>query len=82
MTTTTTTTATFTADDELACRFIGDHNCIYRFTVLGRTAKFVTLSHYGKTLRVGIKVDRDGNEFCYPLGTYANCPTLRAGVSQ
>lgn len=79
METTATTTRTFTPGDELACRSYGDWDCIFRFTVLKRTAKFVTLAYYDDTLRVGVKVDRDGNEFCYPLGSYSMSPTLRAG---
>ena len=77
---TATNTATFTPGEELSCRSLGDWDCIFRFTVLKRTAKFVTLAYYDDTMRVGVKVDRDGNEYCHPFGTYSMCATLRAGA--
>jgi hypothetical protein len=82
MTTTTTTAATFTAGQQLACRSACDYDCIFRFTVISRTAKFVTLRYYDEIKRVGIKIDRDGNEYCYPLGSYSMAPTIRAGENQ
>ena len=78
-TTTETNTLTFNIGDELSCRSFGDYDCIFRFTVLSRTAKFVSLSYYNETKRVGIKIDRDGNEYCLPLGNYSMAAVLRAG---
>lgn len=54
------------------------HRWAGTFTVTRRTAKFVTLTNQnGDTMRVGVK-DHDGVEFCYPLGTYSQCPVLKA----
>jgi len=77
-TTETITTNIFNVGDSFYCRSLADWHCIYRFTVVKRTAKFVTLQHFDKTMRVGIKTSSDGAEYCYPFGTYAKCHTLRA----
>lgn len=79
MNTTETATQIFNIGDELSCRSICDWDCIYRFTVIARTKKFVTLRYYGEDKRVGIKIDRDGNEMCLPFGNYSMAACLRAG---
>ncbi len=69
----------FTAGQELSQRSICDHNCIFTGKVIKRTAKRVTVetSMYGvKT--VAIKTDDQGNEFCYPHGTFSMAPTFKA----
>jgi hypothetical protein len=68
----------FKVGEQVACRSLGDWDCIFRFTVIKRTAKFVTLLYFGDHLRVAIR-ERDGREFCYPLGTYSMAPLLYAG---
>ena len=78
MDTTTATTNVFNVGDSYYTRSLADWHCIYGFTVVKRTAKFVTLQHFDEIMRVGIKTSSDGAEYCYPFGTYANCPTLRA----
>ena len=65
----------FEAGQELAVRSLGDWDCIIRFTVVSRTAKFVTLNYYGEAKRVGIKTGAEG-EYCYPLGSYSMAPSL------
>ena len=65
----------FEAGQELAVRSLGDWDCIFRFTVVSRTAKFVTLNYYGEPKRVGIKTGAEG-EYCYPLGSYSMAPSL------
>lgn len=71
------TTATFTPGDECSARSLGDHDCIFRFTVVSRTAKFVTLRESdGRERRVGVKTDGRG-EYCYPFGRYSLAPLLR-----
>jgi len=69
----------FYAGQELSDRSICNHECIFTATVIKRTAKRVTLDTdlYGvKT--VGIKLDSEGNEFCYPYGTYSMCTSFNA----
>lgn len=68
----------FVVGTDLQCRSLADYDCIFRFTVLKRTAKFVTLSYYGQELRVAIRKGSDGREFCYPLGTHSMAATLYA----
>ena len=70
----------FKVGQELAVRSLGDWDCIYRFTVVSRTAKFVTLNYYGEPKRVGIKTDGE-SEYCYPLGSYSMAPRLRSTAS-
>jgi hypothetical protein len=58
-------------------RSLCDHNCIFSFTILARTAKTITFDSHGKTQRRGVNVV-DGAEYCRPLGTYSMCPSIRA----
>lgn len=67
----------FTIGEQLSARSLCDYDCIYRFEVLSRTAKFVTLKYFNEEKRVGIKV-RDGREYCYPLGSYSMAPSVHA----
>lgn len=69
----------FYAGQELSERSICDSNCIFKGTVLKRTAKRVTINTdiYGiKT--IGIMLDSTGNEFCYPYGRYSMAATFNA----
>jgi hypothetical protein len=75
-----TATVKFTIGEEVAARSLGDWDCIFRFTVISRTAKFVTLNYYGEPKRVKIHV-RDGREYCYPLGTYSMACSVHAGIN-
>jgi hypothetical protein len=68
----------FEIGQELAVRSLGDWDCVFRFTVIGRTEKFVTLRYFSDTLRVKIREWSDGVEYCYPLGTYSMAPMLKA----
>lgn len=72
-------TIQFKVGETVACRSIGDYDCIFKFEVVKRTNKFVTLLYYGEEKRVGIKV-RDGREYCFPLGTYSMAPIVYASV--
>lgn len=61
------------------CRAIGDHNLIYRWTVIARTAKRLTLRNaHGRECVRGVS-RYDGDEVCYPSGKYSMCPIIRAG---
>jgi hypothetical protein len=53
-----------------SARSICDHNCIFSFVVLGRTAKTVTISGHGKTFKRGISL-YDGVEQFKPFGSYS-----------
>ena len=55
-----------------------DHNCIWSYTVIKRTAKTVTLQALdGEIINNRVK-EYENQEFCKPLGTYSMSPTLRA----
>jgi hypothetical protein len=68
----------FKVGEQLSARSLCDYDCIFRFEVISRTAKFVTLKYFNDTKRVGIKV-RNGREYCSPLGVYSMSPTITAG---
>ena len=47
------------------------------YTVIARTAKFITIEDaYGKVVRVGVKF-WDGEEYSKPLGSYSLAPIMR-----
>ena len=56
---------------------ICDHNCIFRFTILARTAKSVTIHINGKTVRRGLSV-YNGVEQFKPHGSYSMCTIIGA----
>jgi hypothetical protein len=72
-------TAKFQVNKTYATRSIGDHDCIYSFTILSRTEKNVTVKVYGKTVRRGLSVARfeDVEQF-RPFGAYSMCATIYA----
>ena len=54
-----------------------DHNCVYTYKVVKRTAKTVTLQDdCGKITRRKVNSHRDGLETVYPEGVYSMCPVL------
>jgi hypothetical protein len=53
-----------------ATRSICDHDCIFRFTILGRTAKTVTVNVHGKVVRRGLSI-WEGVEQFKPFGNYS-----------
>ena len=59
--------------DRSAC----DHDCIFSFTILGRTAKQVRISVHGKVKNRGVTV-RDGVEQFKPFGSYSMAAIVRA----
>lgn len=62
-----------------ACRSICDHECIYRFDVIGRTEKTVTIRSIFGDKRRKVRVDPYENcEVIDPLGRYSMSPVLRA----
>jgi len=66
-------------------RSVGDHNCIYRFKVIGRTAKQVTVrelhgpnsENQDAPIKRGISV-YNGKEQFKPFGTYSMCCIISA----
>jgi hypothetical protein len=77
MQTTATTTATFEVGATYSTRSAGDHNCVWTFEVVKRSAKFVTLRREnGDVVRVGVKTDDQG-EWTLPFGSYSMAPVLR-----
>ena len=63
----------------------GEHrDYVWRFKVLSRTAKFITIEGdtcgRGETVRVGVKPGWDGHEFALPLGKYSMAPTISADM--
>lgn len=61
-----------------ACRSLGDHECVWTFEVIDRTAMFVLLQEDdGQRRRVKVRVWQ-GVEACSPLGTYSLAPVLTA----
>lgn len=60
-----------------ATRSICDYDTWFAFTILGRTAKQVTVKVNGKIVRRGLSV-YDGCEQFKPYGTYSMCAIIGA----
>lgn len=66
------TAATYTT------RSIGDQDCVFSYTVIKRTAKFITVRDCrGEVKRVGVK-EYEGREVAYPEGQYSMAPSIKA----
>jgi hypothetical protein len=80
-TATATQTDTFQVGTTYTTRSAADSNCIFRFTVTKRTAKFITVLRDngadGELIRVGVKTDERG-EWALPLGSFSMAPVIRA----
>lgn len=71
-------TKTFEIGKTYTARSICDHDCVFAWTVVSRTAKRLVLEDKrGETRTVGIKV-WGGCETAKPLGTYSMCPVINA----
>lgn len=82
-------TCTFSSSPKVVAKFeVGkiyttrsacDHDCIFAFTIVGRTDRTVTVQdrHGSKPKRRKIDLI-DGVEYIYPCGKYSMCPVLRA----
>lgn len=85
METTATATKSFEVGTTYQTRSIGDHNCIWTFQVIARTARFVTLksdsfrngTDGNDTARVCVRTYQD-TECCSPFGSYSMAPVLMA----
>lgn len=60
-----------------ATRSICDHDCIFAFTILSRTAKQVTVNVHGKTVKRGLSI-YSGVEQFKPFGNYSMCAIISA----
>jgi predicted anti-sigma-YlaC factor YlaD len=58
-------------------RSICDHNCIFQFTVLARTAKTITTTVSGKVVKRGLST-WEGVEQFKPFGSYSMCSIVSA----
>ena len=67
----------FNVGQTYSTRSIGDWNCIFSFTILARTAKTVTVNVSGKTVKRGLSVWEDVEQF-KPFGTYSMCAIISA----
>lgn len=55
-----------------------NYDCMWKYTVVDRTAKTVTLEDdNGKMIKCRLS-EYDGAERCKPLGSYSMAPVLRA----
>jgi len=59
-------------------RFATNASMTIAFTVIKRTAKFITVEDkYGTVARVGVKIDDEG-EYALPTGSYSMAPVIKA----
>jgi hypothetical protein len=68
---------TFQVGKTYASRSICDYDTVFRFTILGRTAKTVTVNVHGKNVRRGLQI-WEGVEQFKPFGTYSMCAIIGA----
>lgn len=70
-------TIKFQVGETYAGRSICDHDCVFEFTILARTAKQVTVIVDGKTVRRGLSIHNDV-EFFRPFGNYSMATSIYA----
>ena len=70
-------TTQFQVGKTYSTRSICDHECIFSFTILARTAKSVTVKVSGKIVRRGLTI-YDGVEQFKPFGSYSMCAVIGA----
>ncbi len=70
-------TTTFEVGQTYATRSLCDHDCIFSFTILDRTAKSVFIDMNGKRVRKGLTI-WNGVEQFRPFGTYSMCTIIGA----
>lgn len=66
---------------EYSCRSVCDHDCVWTYTVVARTAKTITVTD-GEAVRK-LRIIKNlseyrGAESVYPEGKYSMCPILSA----
>lgn len=71
-------TATFQIGTTYTTRSACDHECVFAWTVVARTAKQLTLEdRYGEVSKRGVSV-WNGVETCLPNGRYSMAPVISA----
>ena len=76
--TTATTITTFKIGNTYSARSACNSECVWEWTIIKRTAKFITIQDdHGKISRVGVRVS-DGAEVADPMGRYSMSPIIRA----
>jgi hypothetical protein len=75
--------ATFVVGQTYTCRSAGDHTMVFSYTVVARTAKFITIEDdRGRTKRVGVSISTgwaaDGGEMAMPQGSFSMAPIIKA----
>lgn len=68
---------TFQIGKTYATRSACDHDCIFAFTILARSAKSVTVEVHGATVRRGVK-EYEGVEQFKPFGSYSMAGIISA----
>jgi hypothetical protein len=68
----------FQEGQALSARSSCDYDCVFRFTVVKRTAKTVTVKYHDQFKTVKVRIWSNGSEYCYPLGTYSMAPAVFA----
>lgn len=71
----------FEIGKEYSMSSICDHNCIWTYTVIARTAQTITITDGNQTKKC--RISKQSSEFfkseaVYPLGSYSMCPILIA----
>lgn len=67
----------FIVGQSYATRSACDHDCIFAYEILGRTAKTVTIQVSDKIVKRGISVWGDVEQF-KPHGSYSMCAIISA----
>lgn len=69
----------FIVGNTYSTRSACDHNCVFQFTVVKRTAKFITITggSLNDSSRVGVTIE-DGGEIVFPHGRHSMAPVIRA----
>lgn len=70
----------FQVGEVYTARSACDYDCVWGFTVLSRTDKFITILEHSspdKPKRVGVKISSDG-EYALPFGNYSMAPSIHA----
>lgn len=68
---------TFQIGRTYSTRSACDHDCVFSFTILARTAKTVTIKIHDKIKRRGLRVHGD-TEYFNPFGSYSMAPVIGA----
>lgn len=74
---------TFEIGKTYSTRSVCDHNCIFSYTVIARTAKTITITDGRETKKCRIikaLSEYRKAESIYPLGQYSMCPIISADL--